>query len=208
MKETFYHLDEEKRRRIEEAALEEFGAYGYERGSTDRIIRKSGISKGGLYEYIESKEELFLHIVERAYGALYDWIFSSLRAAGGPPSDLTERVMAASTAALHFYIEHPLVVRLIASLASTSDPDAKAKTDSIFDGRFLALFGDCDFSVVRFPREMVLDLVRWLLVKTRNDFVAQIEGCDDSEHVSKAYLAEWEFIVAVLSGGVFNSRRD
>ncbi|MFA6504492.1 MAG: TetR/AcrR family transcriptional regulator [Treponemataceae bacterium] len=206
MKATFYNLDEDKRRRIETAAMEEFGTYGYERGSTDRIIRKSGISKGGLYEYIESKEDLFLHVVEIAYGALYDHITSGIRLGGGPPPDILKRVMAASSAALGFYLENPLNVRLIASLATINDPDAKAKAERVFGDQFLKLFGDSDFSKVRFEKKQVLELLRWLLVKTRNDFISELESCDDSAEVSKAYLADWEFILSVLSDGIYSKR--
>ena len=206
MKATFYNLDEDKRRRVESAAMEEFGTYGYERGSTDRIIRKSGISKGGLYEYIESKEDLFLHVVELAYGALYDSIAGRLRAEGGPPADLLRRVMAASTAALDFYLANPVNVRLIASLATLNDPDARLRTELIFGEHFLKLFGDADFSAIRFDREKTLDLVRWLLVKTRNDFIADLEAFGNRETVSATYLADWEFILSVLSDGIYGER--
>jgi len=207
LKTTFYNLDEDKRRRVEAAAMEEFGSYGYERGSTDRIIRKSGISKGGLYEYIESKEDLFRHVVEIAYGALYDFIKGRLRIGGGPPSDILKRVMAASTAALDFYLENPLHVRLIASLATLNDPDAKSKSERIFGEHFLNLFGDADFSVVRFDKAKTLELIRWLLVKTRNDFIAELEASGKREEVSAAYLADWEFILSVLSDGIYTEKR-
>lgn len=206
MKSTFYKLDEEKRRRVELAAMEEFGSYGYERGSTDRIIRKSGISKGGLYEYIESKEDLFLHVVELAYGALYDFIRCALRSGGGAPDDILDRVMAASTAALDFYLAHPLHVRLIASLATLNDPDAKAASERVFGDQFLKLFGDADFSSVRFDKAQLLDLLRWLLVKTRNDFIAALENPDERAEVSAAYLADWRFILSVLADGIYTRK--
>jgi len=208
LKATFYNLDEDKRRRVEAAAMEEFGTYGYERGSTDRIIRRSGISKGGLYEYIESKEDLFLHVVEMAYGALYDFIGGRLRADGGPPADLLKRVMAASAAALDFYLANPVHVRLIASLAALNDPDAKAKAERIFGEHFISLFGDADFSAVRFDKGRTLELVRWLLVKTRNDFMAELETSGDRETVSSAYLADWKFILGVLSDGIYGKRSE
>lgn len=185
--------------------MEEFGSFGYERGSTDRIIRKSGISKGGLYEYIESKEDLFLHVVDIAYGALYDHIRSRLRMEGGPPADILKRVMAASSAALEFYLENPLNVKLIASLATLNDPDAKAKAERVFGDQFLKLFGDADFSAVRFEKGKVLDLLRWLLVKTRNDFIAELESSEDRGKVSAAYLADWDFILSVLSDGIYRA---
>lgn len=215
MKETFYNLDEDKRRRIEAAALDEFGRNGYDRGSTDRIIRRGLISKGGLYEYIASKEDLFLHTVELAYGALYDHIHAGLRAHGGPPPDILKRVRAASEQALSFYLNNPSIVRLIASIARIGDPDVKTNAERIFDDRFIDLFGDSDFSSVRFDRDRILDLLRWMLIKTRNDFIAELERFDGESEltvvdaagdVSAAYLADWDFILSVLSDGIYTER--
>lgn len=206
MKETFYKLDEEKRRRVEEAALEEFGQYGYERGSTDRIIRRSGISKGGLYEYIESKEDLFLHVVTRAFGSLYDHIGSRLRSRGVTTADPLILVRAASEAALDFYLGNPAVVRLIASLGTIADPDVRTRAAAISRGRFAGLFTDADFSAVAIGREEAIDLLTWMLVKTRNDFIAELESPDDREAIRTAYLADWDFILSVLANGIYRKR--
>lgn len=206
MKETFYKLDEDKRRRIEDAALEEFGQYGYERGSTDRIIRASGISKGGLYEYIESKEDLFLHIVSRAFGGLYDHIVSQLRTNGKAASEPLQLLRAASEAALDFYLENPAVVRLIASLSSIADPDARERSAAISRERFTGLFAEADFTRVRFGREETIDLLMWMLVKTRGDFISELQTPDDRDRIRTAYLADWDFILSVLADGIYRKR--
>lgn len=206
MKPTFYNLDEDKRRRIETAALEEFSVYGYERGSTDRIIRGSGISKGGLYEYIESKEDLFLHVVSRAFGALYDHIHGALRASGGPPADILDRVRASSAAALEFYLSNPPIVRLLAHLAVLGDPDARESAERIASLRFHELFDGADFTSVRLPRDRVLELLKWILVKTRNDYIAESEKSADREEVASAYLSDWDFMLSVLRDGIYKER--
>ncbi len=205
MKTTFFNLDDAKRQRVMDAALEEFGFYGYERGSTDRIIRRSGISKGGLYEYIESKQDLFVYLVQEAYNSLYAYIQKQLDESGKPSrgGDLLDLVNHASRAALDFYLEHPPVVRLIASLASLTDPDVRQKVDSLFTEQFLELFGGADFSGLRFEPEKVLDLLKWLLIKTRNDYVAAAERFEDRAQIEEAYLADWNFILAVLRDGVY-----
>lgn len=206
MKATFYNLEEDKRRRIEAAALEEFSVHGYERGSTDRIIRGSGISKGGLYEYIDSKEDLFLHVVSQAFGALYDHIHLSLRAAGGPPSDILDRVRASSEAALEFYLANPPIVRLLAHLALLGESDAREASDRIASLRFHELFDAADFSSVRLPSDRVLGLLKWILVKTRNDFIAESERSDDRDQIARAYLADWDFMLSVLRDGIYSER--
>ena len=50
-KQTFLNLPEEKRNTIINIAIEEFAEYGLENASTNRIVAKSGISKGSFYQY-------------------------------------------------------------------------------------------------------------------------------------------------------------
>ncbi len=46
----------ESRERILDAALEEFGAWGYESASTNRVCRQAEISKGLLFHYYKTKQ--------------------------------------------------------------------------------------------------------------------------------------------------------
>lgn len=53
------------RGKILDAALKEFGQRGYEGASTNQICLSAGISKGLLYHYFKSKENLFLAVCDR-----------------------------------------------------------------------------------------------------------------------------------------------
>ncbi|MCQ2559120.1 MAG: TetR/AcrR family transcriptional regulator [Clostridia bacterium] len=50
---------------ITDAAMSCFLDSGYRRTSMDDIVKVSGISKGGIYWYFNSKEEIFLYFLER-----------------------------------------------------------------------------------------------------------------------------------------------
>ena len=52
------NLDSEKWHKISQAALQEFEQYGIHQASFNRIIRASGLSKGAVYYYFDSKEDL------------------------------------------------------------------------------------------------------------------------------------------------------
>jgi len=55
----FYSLEHEKQQHIIEAAMEEFAEKGFKHASTNIIVEKAGISKGMLFYYFGSKDELF-----------------------------------------------------------------------------------------------------------------------------------------------------
>ena len=61
----FLSLEEDKRERILNAAMQEF-LNGYKKASTDNIVREAGISKGLLFHYFGTKENLYNFLVDYA----------------------------------------------------------------------------------------------------------------------------------------------
>jgi AcrR family transcriptional regulator len=57
---------QETRARLLEAAAREFGRVGFERANIDAISMDAGFSKGTIYNYFPSKEDLFVAVVEAA----------------------------------------------------------------------------------------------------------------------------------------------
>ena len=64
--EQFEGIREEKRNLIMNVALEHFAAEGYHNTTINHIAKHAGISKGLMYNYFESKEELLAAIVNRS----------------------------------------------------------------------------------------------------------------------------------------------
>lgn len=58
---------EKKRKEIIEAAIVVFSRIGYHRATIREIAEEAGVGKGTVYEYFESKEDLFLHMSEYLY---------------------------------------------------------------------------------------------------------------------------------------------
>ncbi len=204
MKETFQHLSENKKTRVINACISEFGDMGYDLSSTSRIIKKAGISKGGLYEYISSKEELYLFTVEYAYDALYQHIEQSMKTDGNvPPDELLERVNIASQKAISFYLENPDYVRLIVKAFHIHDSILSEKVSLIFQSHFDHLFGDADTRNIKCNRERMIDLVTWILLKTRYDFLLELDRENNESIIRDKYRDSWEFYLSVLRSGLY-----
>ena len=62
-KSTFFNLDPERRKRIEEAAIDEFAKSGLKTAVLNNIVAKSGIAKGSFYQYFENIEDLYQHVL-------------------------------------------------------------------------------------------------------------------------------------------------
>jgi len=93
-------LAEARRRSILLAAASVFGRKGYEAATTDDIAREAGVTKGCLYYYFASKEDVFVEIritaLEDALARLQEIV-----ARGDPPAVTLRR-------ALHHQVWHVL----------------------------------------------------------------------------------------------------
>ncbi|SFG34799.1 TetR/AcrR family transcriptional regulator [Oribacterium sp. WCC10] len=60
----FEKLSEEKKKRILDAAKEEFARVSFEEASINQIIKNAGISRGSFYTYFEDKNDLLRYIFD------------------------------------------------------------------------------------------------------------------------------------------------
>jgi AcrR family transcriptional regulator len=67
-KEQYGEMRQEKQKRIEETALSLFAEKGYKATSISDIAKSAGISKGLMYHYFTSKEELLKMIWDKVVG--------------------------------------------------------------------------------------------------------------------------------------------
>ncbi|MDP4110306.1 MAG: TetR/AcrR family transcriptional regulator [Bacillota bacterium] len=61
-KDTFFRLNEEKKKRIFDAAVHEFSAQRFKDASLNKIIKAANIPWGSFYQYFEGKEDLYLYM--------------------------------------------------------------------------------------------------------------------------------------------------
>lgn len=205
MKPTFDNLSEKKKQRIINACVEEFGEHGYDSGSMDGIIKRAGISKGGLYEYVSSKEELFVFIVDYTYSRLYDYLKMRVEAEMQTlPDDLLDRLKHVSELAIDFYIDHPEFVHLIVRTSNLANEKIASGIQNIFRDHFLELFGDADTSGLRYSKERILELAMWLLLKTRFDFLNEIKTEKNPVKIKQDYMDNWAFYLGIMRDGIYS----
>ncbi|GBC85166.1 HTH-type transcriptional repressor BepR [bacterium HR11] len=118
------------RRRIVEAALRVFARRGYHEATMDDIAAASRLSKGALYLYFPSKQDLFLSLVDSLADMLVRRMEAAMAAAG--PSR-RQKLRAALEAGFRLFQRHRPVVRLIFLKLASLGPPLDVKQVEILD---------------------------------------------------------------------------
>lgn len=122
MNEKFYNLSKEKQDRMINGAIKVFALNGYDKASTDIIIKEAGISKGLLFHYFGSKKNLYQFVTE--YCARYMMMELS---AGISDSEknLFDRIHLVEEAKLRMLKNYPYLDMFLISIKGEADPDAE-----------------------------------------------------------------------------------
>jgi AcrR family transcriptional regulator len=94
-KKTFENIAEEKRQRILATATSEFAEKGFGSANINVIAEKAGISIGSMYKYFESKDDLFLTVVDQGYKVLQK-VFEEVKLSEGTIFDKLESLLRAA----------------------------------------------------------------------------------------------------------------
>lgn len=97
--------------RILTIAFKEFAARGYDGARIDAIVARCKISKNLIYHYFSSKEDLFVQVMERAYGAMRKRQNELALTGDDPVADM--RVLVEKT--IQHFVEQPEFIQLLAT---------------------------------------------------------------------------------------------
>jgi AcrR family transcriptional regulator len=124
-RDTFNRLDEGKKARILDAAVEEFSRHGFRQASVNRMVENVGIAKGSIFQYFGSKEGLFTVIFNYAV----ELVRQSLRQVKKQTreEDFFGRIKESLLAGIRFIERHPRVYRIYLKMIFQEDFPLRAE---------------------------------------------------------------------------------
>ncbi|WP_234123588.1 TetR/AcrR family transcriptional regulator [Clostridium hydrogenum] len=143
MYEVFERLPEEKKKKIIDICIKEFGKNGYTSASTNTIVKKADISKGTLFNYFGNKKNLFLYVLDYITDYYINYMIKEMKV---NDPDFFKRVLDWSELKLKVSCKNPDVYKFFV-IAYTNIPDelkadiAKRYEKLYSKGLFLALDG-------------------------------------------------------------------
>lgn len=174
-------IEPDKRDRILNAAIEEFASFPYEKASTNHIVLNAGISKGLLFHYFGSKQELYEQLVgfviEKMYRAIMDRI-------DWEQTDLFERLKQIALIKMEIQKSYPHLFDFLLKVISNQHLAKAAEMIEFYKGYGLDFeqvsqdiyTRNVDYGKFRDPattREAI-NIVRWSLEKYSEELLAQM----------------------------------
>lgn len=200
----FFELSHDKRTRIIYVGISEFSNYGYENSSTNRIVKKAGISKGSLFKYFPNKEDLYFYILDSVTSEL---IGSLEKEAHSLSSDLFQRVIEYSALEFTWYIQNPEKSKLVIGAFVNSDTEIYRKTVNRYGIRevniYYKLLEDVDLSNFYWDKKKIIDILKWFLKGFNEDFLSHIHNKNCSlEYLQNEYVRSLTEYMEILKKGL------
>lgn len=145
----------------------EFGKKGYVKASTNTIVKAAGISKGMLFYYFNSKEELFKDLMEIRLRYIKEEYLEKISVGD---TDFIEKYRMAGELKYKAYHQYPEVFTFLGNLYLEKDckylsPELIGEYQMIQKFGWSRLYEHTDYSGIRgdIPREEVIRLINWCM---------------------------------------------
>lgn len=113
-KETFFKIADDKRERLLHEAAALFAECGFNKADVAELAARAGVSKGSIYNYFESKEDLYLYVcrdgMQRSRQAIYGELDSDW--------DIYQQISYIFNQGARFVSNHPEYLILYVNIAS------------------------------------------------------------------------------------------
>ena len=196
----FNNLKLEKQEQIINAAIKEFVQSGFDKASTNEIVKRANISKGSLFNYFNSKKDLYLYLIEYSRNIIRDL---------NDQIDLTEedlfnRIEKAGLEKFYVQQKHPLVFDFFASLKHEESVEVKETVKQsiayIYNVAIKRLYQDIDYSKFRdeIDVEKAIEILNWTMFGLGEKALEQIVTFEDVDDFGEYYFEEWKKYVEIL----------
>jgi len=202
----FHSLPEEKQKKIIRAALEEFSSHGYNKASTNEIVKNAGIGKGMLFRYFKSKKMLYLFLVYHSIDKALDIILKKMQVAFDGQLSFFEKIYSTIRIKLEFIRLYPLESNFFTLAFSSPPPEIVQDMASLYDSLLLisgsVFFDQIDFSSYRddIPVERIKEIIMFVTSGFQNSIMQKLKNLPGSIDYDSLFNEFMEYIRILEKG--------
>ncbi len=179
MNPAFEHLTKSKRDRIINAALEEFAKHGYDKASTNSIVKKAAISKGLLFHYFSNKQTLYNYLSNWSFEIIITTMSSGI---DWSESDYFKRIEQAWQIKSKVLLEYPYLAKFGDRLLEDTDEAAVMAKIAQYNPNIVADLYTKNIDFSKFKPDIAPDkatnIIKWTLEKVGQNYKPQLNETD------------------------------
>jgi len=190
------NLEDKRRDAILNAALKEFATKGFDEASTNAIAKESGISKGLMFHYVNSKKDLFLFLYDYCTEMVDKEYFKLMNF---NERDIFERLRQSYLLQLELLQKHPWIFEFNKISAVTKSDEINKELEERKKGKqslcYETMYDLIDESKFRegLDVERCKQLIFWANIGFINQILEDIRNSEEKE-------LDYDKIIAQLDG--------
>jgi len=200
----------ERKNAIADGALDVFARLGFEKASISLIANECGVGKGTVYEYFESKEELFIGAVMQWLSQIEAETLQRIKALPAPPSSPLHQLREYLLACVQAFTGNPYFKRMSVVMTHLMISHETWLVESNFMAKSTQMF-----------RQMIVELIQAAV--TTNELpvsalemasyhavnlIAGMDGIEMHAAISEGYVKgmhQYEIYIDTYLNGIRNS---
>jgi len=171
----------------------EFVQSGFEKASTNEIVKRANISKGSLFNYFNSKKDLYVYLIEYSV-QIIELIVEQIDL---NETDIFKRIENIGLKKLHTQQKFPQVFDFLVSTKQEESAEVKEiikqKVEPIYDKSKKKMYEQIDYSKFRegIDIEKAIEILNWTMFGFGEKGLKQINTFEHISEFGEQYLKEW-----------------
>lgn len=201
----FYNLNPVKQEVIINAAIKEFVQSGFEKASTNEIVKRANISKGSLFNYFDSKKDLYVYLIEYSV-QIIEQIVEQIDL---NETDLFKRIESIGLKKMHIQQKFPQVFDFLLSAKQEESAEVKETIkrmiEPFYDESMKKMYEQIDYSKFRegIDIEKAIEILNWTMFGFGEKSIKQINTFENISEFGEQYLKEWKSYSEILKDSFY-----
>ncbi len=195
------NIDPGKEDRIIKAATRVFAENGYEKASTNAIVKEAKISKGILFHYFKSKKELYVSLYEHLSNLFTEKIYERI---DWNEHDIFVTIRSVTLIKFELFSVYPNLINFLTSAFSEEAPEVKDDIEKyktkMVESSFATLFSKIDTSKFKEGLDVKksIQIIYWTFEGFANQQQQKAKSVSVDEINQEEVLAEIDAYIELL----------
>lgn len=186
MEEILKNMDEEKRNKIINSAIDEFAKLPYAKASTNNIVKNAGISKGLLFHYFGNKKDLYEKLIKFVLNKLADEITEQIN---WDETDVFNRIKQVVIFKMKLGQQYPRMFDFVFKMLSNTNANSAEEIIKLYEKYGIDVAGimadlytkNIDYSKFRDQSSIdkSINIIRWTLEKYAEEYIMMVGDIKD-----------------------------